>query len=79
MHEILQAKATSLADHHLLAIDYIIPYSDDFFKPLWCYVVEKCNSRILVFFYSTFEEPHSKVSANISFSLFIGSSFTIFH
>lgn len=57
VYEVLLAKSTSLCPVNLLAEDYMIHYSGSFFRPLWTYIVEKYGSRVITYFYSSYQNP----------------------
>lgn len=56
-YEVLLAKSTSLRSRNFLAEDYMFHYSGLFFRPLWTYIVESKGSRVLTYFYSSYQNP----------------------
>ena len=55
--EALLAKAVSLIPVELLALEYLFHFSGNIYRPLWTYEAESKGSSIIVYFYSTFEQP----------------------
>jgi polysaccharide biosynthesis PFTS motif protein len=55
--EAMRAKAVSMCSKETLAEEYLFHFSGDLYRPLWSYEAEKKGSRIICYFYSTFEQP----------------------
>jgi len=55
--EAAKAKVMQLCEPGFLAVDYLFPFSGNVYRPMWTYEAEERGSRILCYFYSTFEQP----------------------
>ena len=62
--ELLLAKSASFCTKNMLAEDYMFHYSGLTYRPLWTYIVEEKGSRVITYFYSSYQLP----SDNSSFS-----------
>ncbi len=54
--ETTRAAVTRLAIPSELAVDYLFENSDSVFRPVWTYEAERKGSRIISYFYSSFED-----------------------
>ena len=69
--ESAKACAVRLTSSGKLARDYLFHYSENIFRPLWTYEAEKKKSRIILYFYSIFENiklPEGYVSYKFEWS-----------
>ena len=57
IYELLLAKSASFCSKTMLAEDYMFHYSGLIYRPLWTYVVEDKGSRVLTYFYSSYQPP----------------------
>ena len=62
IYELLLAKSTSLCPSSLLADDYMFHYSGLIYRPLWTYIAEEKGSRIISYFYSSYQSPSTNSS-----------------
>lgn len=55
--EAIKATAVRLCPRERLATEYLFHYSGTIYRPLWTYEAEAKGSRIICYFYSTYEQP----------------------
>lgn len=55
--EAIRATAVRLCPSERLATEYLFHYSGTIYRPLWTYEAEAKGSRIICYFYSTYEQP----------------------
>lgn len=54
--ESIKAKIIELSEPHELASEYMFHFSANIYRPMWTYEAELKGSRIICYFYSTFEQ-----------------------
>jgi polysaccharide biosynthesis PFTS motif protein len=59
LSEACQAKAVFFMDQRMRAREYLFHYSGSVFRPLWSYETEKMGSKIISYFYSTYDQPEN--------------------
>lgn len=57
LEEAVKAKAMSFAQIENIAEEYLFHYSGSVYRPMWTYEAEKKGSRVILYFYSVFEQP----------------------
>lgn len=57
IYELLLAKACSFCSSAVFADDYLLPYSGLIYRPLWTYILESKGSRVITYFYSSYQNP----------------------
>jgi polysaccharide biosynthesis PFTS motif protein len=55
--EAARAAVVRFSDGERLAEDYLFHFSRSIYRPMWTYEAEAKNSRIICYFYSTYEQP----------------------
>ena len=55
--EAAKARAVALCPREILGKEYLFPFSGTIYRPLWTYEVEDKGASVIIYFYSTFDQP----------------------
>lgn len=55
--ELVKLLSVKIIPKDRLASEYLFPFSYSLYRPIWTYEAESCDTKIICFFYSTFEHP----------------------